>query len=352
MPNRSNARRVVFAAVALFSISMMFGGADASPITVNGAGSTFVQPIMAQWASDYAKSGHGEISYQSVGSGAGITAVEAGQVDFGATDKPLDTKELSKYGLIQFPVVVGAVVPVFNLPGIGNGGLRFSGKVLADIFQKKITRWNDKEIQALNDKVKLPDLAITVVHRSDGSGTTYNFVDFLAKSSPEWRQALGIGLTVAWPTGLAGNGNAGVSEYVQHTLGSLGYVEFAYAVQNKLTYGSVQNSYRIATTPTPETMQAAAGTVDWQQTESFAAMMTNIGGALAYPITATSFVLMPKAPADKARSDAAINFFRWVFTNGEDAATKLHFVALPYKLVTQIEAYWAKTMPPARASER
>ena len=349
MPNRSNTSRVVFAAVALLS---MLANAEAAPLTVNGAGSTFVQPIMAQWAKDYAKAGHGEIAYQSVGSGAGITAVEAGQVDFGASDKPLDPKELSKYDLIQFPVIVGAVVPVFNLPGIGNGGLRFSGKVLADIFQKKITRWNDKAIQELNDKVKLPDMAITVVHRSDGSGTTYNFVDFLAKSSPEWRQSLGISLTVAWPTGLAGNGNAGVSDYVQHTPGALGYVEYAYALQNKLTYGSVQNNYRIALTPTPETMQAAAGTVDWQQTESFAAMMTNVGGPLAYPITATSFVLMPKNPADKARSEAALSFFRWAFENGEDAAIKLHFVVLPFKLVNQIETYWTKELPPARTSQR
>jgi phosphate transport system substrate-binding protein len=177
-------------------------------------------------------------------------------------------------------------------------------------------------------------------------------VDFLAKSSPAWRQALGVGLTVAWPTGLAGNGNAGVSEYVKHTPGSLGYVEYTYALQNKLTFGAVENAYRIATTPTPETMQAAAGTVDWQQSKAFAATMTNIGGALAYPVTATSFILMPKAPKDRARSDATKAFFRWVFSNGDEAATKLNFVALPYKLVTQIESYWAKELPQARTSER
>lgn len=348
MSDRSLMRNIC-TAVALL---MLYESASAATVTVNGAGSTFVQPIMAQWAKDYAAAGHGEISYQSVGSGAGITAVEAGQVDFGATDKPLDLKELSKFGLIQFPIVVGAVVPVFNLPGIGDGGLRFSGKVLADIFQKKITRWNDKAIQDLNSKVKLPDMPITVVHRSDGSGTTYNFVDFLAKSSPDWRKSLGIGLVVAWPTGLAGNGNAGVSEYVKNTPGSLGYVEYAYALQNKLTYGSVENGYRISTVPTPETMQAAAGTVDWQQAQSFAAMMTNVGGPLAYPITATSFVLMPKAPKDGARSDATLAFFRWAFVNGEESATKLHFVALPYKLVNQIEAYWTAQLPPVRTSGR
>ena len=314
----------------------------ASAGTIIGAGSTFVQPIVAKWAEDYARTHKDTVQYQGVGSGAGIAAIEAGAVDFGATDKPLDAKELEKFGLVQFPIVVGAVVPVFNLPGIPEGKLRFSGQLLADIFLGKVTRWDAPEIKALNSRIDLPSRPITIVHRSDGSGTTYNWTDFLAKSSKEWQSRIGVGLTVAWPAGLAGKGNAGIAENVQRTPGAIGYVEAAYARRNKLNFGQVENSYRLAMSPTAEALEAAAATVDWKRHEHFSALMTNAGGPGAYPVAATTFILMPKAPKDRARSQAALAFFRWALEEGEKQATDLNFVPLPQNLIALIEAYWTR----------
>ncbi len=318
-------------------------------VAISGAGSTFVQPIMDRWAQDYAKAGRDTVSYQSVGSGAGIQAIEAGSVDFGASDKPLSPHELQQFGLFQFPIVVGAIVPVVNLPGIVAGQLHFSGSVLARIYSGAIHRWDAPEIQDLNPRMKLPGIPIRVAHRSDGSGTTYNWTDFLARSDSQWRDTIGVGLSVKWPAGeLAGNGNAGVVEAVKQTPGAIGYVEYAFAIKSGLAWGQVQNIYHITLPPTAETIQAAAATVDWKLYPDFSVLMTNAGGADAYPIAATTFILMPKKTRDMAKTKAVLAFFRWALENGDRQAEELHFVALPSNLIALIEAYWAKQTSAAR----
>jgi phosphate transport system substrate-binding protein len=325
---------------------------SAATAGVSGAGSTFVAPIITKWADDYAKISGVRIEYQSVisgvkveyqpvGSGAGIQKIKAGEVDFGASDKPLDPTQLAKVGLCQFPIVIGGVAPVVNLPGIGPDKLKFSGKLLAAIYLGKIAHWDDQEIRRLNANLTLPHTPITVVHRSDGSGTTYNWVDFLAKTSPDWKSKVGVGLSVKWPVGLGGNGNAGVAAAVLRTNGAIGYVEYAYAVQNKLVDGQVQNAFALYITPSAETFQAAAASVDWSQHPDFSVVMTNLGGPTAYPITATTFILMYKSPKDPKRSAAALSFFKWALERGDKQAEDLHYVSLPPNLIIQIEKYWA-----------
>ena len=307
---------------------------------IRGAGSTFVAPVMFKWAEHYAATAHNRIEYQSVGSSAGIEQVEAGAVDFGATDKPLDPWELSKFGLCQFPVVIGAIVPIANLPGVAQGRLKFSGKLLADIFMGKIKEWDDPAIRSVNADLNLPHMPIIVVHRSDGSGTTYNWVDFLAKSNAEWRNKIGVGLTVNWPVGLAGNGNAGVATAVRQNLGSIGYVEFAYALKDNLAYGQLQNAYGFWVAPTSQAFEANSITINWRLHQDFSTLMTNAGGPLAYPAVAASFIVMPRAPKDAARGRATLAFFKWVFEQGGQDATDLHYVVLPPTLVLLIEDYW------------
>lgn len=333
--------RCFFASMVLAG-SLLSAASPAAAENITGAGSTFVQPILTKWTADYSKRGSGTVAYQAVGSSAGIEAIQAGKVDFGATDKPLSPADVDKYGLIQFPVVVGAVVPVFNLPGISAGKIRFSGHVLADIFQKKITRWNDAAIAALNPRVQLPAMPITVVHRSDGSGTSYNFTDFLALSSKDWRDNVGVGLTVNWPTGLGGKGNGGVAELVRNTAGAIGYVEYSYALQNKLAHAQVLNTFGLTVSPSPETIEAAASTVDWSLTKHFSALMTNARGTNAYPIAASTFVLMRKNPTDKARNGAVLRFFNWTLEEGEQQAADLNYVAIPPKTVFRIKSYWSQ----------
>lgn len=308
---------------------------------VHGAGSTFVAPVLTKWAEDYSKASGVKIAYDIVGSGAGIKAIEAGTVDFGATDKPLDPAELAKYGLCQFPLVVGGIVPVYNLPGIASGKLRFSGQVLADIYLNKIKSWDDPEIKQLNPTVKLPAMAIAVVHRSDSSGTTYNWTDFLAKGNADWKSRFGAALAPNWPIGAGGNGNAGVADAVIHTPGSIGYVEYSFAVQKNMSFGQVENVYHLMIMPSPDAFQSAAAGVQWKYYPDFSALMTNGGGGTSYPITATTFILMYKNPKVPARSEAALKFFDWAMTNGDKQAADLNYVALPSNLITLIQAYWA-----------
>jgi len=249
-----------------FALALWVGIAPATAqVNVEGAGSTFVAPIIDKWAADYGRQTGVTITYQSVGSGAGIEKIKAGEVDFGASDKPLDPSELARLGLCQFPVVIGGVVPVVNLPGVAPGKIKFSGTLLAEIFMGKVKRWDDPAIHAINADLNLPALPITVVHRSDGSGTTYNWVDYLAKTNADWRKTVGVGLTVNWPTGIAGNGNAGVASAVQQTRGALGYVEYAYALQNRLAYGQIANAHELFVSPNADSFQAAAETVDWRR---------------------------------------------------------------------------------------
>jgi phosphate transport system substrate-binding protein len=306
--------------------------------TVTGAGSTFVYPVLSAWASDYAKQTGTKVNYQSIGSGGGIAQVKAGTVDFGATDQPLDSDELAAGNLAQFPLVVGGIVPVVNLTGIEPGKLRLTGPLLADIFLGNVTKWNDPAIVKANPGVNLPDAQIAVVHRSDGSGTTFNFTHYLSQVSPAWKAGPGEGKTVAWPTGVGGKGNEGAAAYVKQLPNSIGYVEYAYVLQNKMNYAALQNSAGNFVLPSAETFSSAASTADWKNAKDFNLVMTNAPGANAYPITASVFVLVP-TNKDPGKTKAALDFFRYALEQGREQANKLDYVPLPTDLVQQIEAY-------------
>jgi len=306
---------------------------------VTGAGSTFVYPVLSAWAADYQKQSGARINYQSIGSGAGISQVKAGTVDFGATDQPLASDELAAAGLAQFPIVIGGIVAVVNLPGLNPGQLKLTGPLLADIYAGKVRSWSDPAIVKINPGVKLPGANIAVVHRSDGSGTSFNFTHYLSQVSPAWKSGPGEGKTVSWPTGVGGKGNEGVAGYVKQIPNSIGYVEYAYVVQNGMNYAALQNAAGAFVSPSAETFSNAAESADWANAQDFNLVMTNAAGPNAYPITATTFILMPKQPKDKARSDAALSFFRYALGQGQPQAQKLDYVPLPGALVKQIETY-------------
>jgi phosphate transport system substrate-binding protein len=331
--------RPIVAAVAVALLAMA-GGARA--MDISGAGSTFVYPVLAKWAADYANKTGNHINYQSIGSGGGIAQIKAATVDFGATDKPLDPDTLAKLGLGQFPLVIGGIVPVVNLDGVAPGQLRLSGPVIADIYLGKIKSWNDPAIQSLNPGLKLPDTKISVVHRSDGSGTTFNFASFLAKVSPEWKSKVGADTALSWPTGIGGKGNEGVAAYTKQIKGAIGYVEYAYVLQNHMNYAIVQNAAGKFVKPDAHSFQDAAATADWVHAKDFYLIMTNAPGADAYPIAATVFILMYKTPKDASRQKATLDFFAWAMRSGQADAESLDYVPLPQSLVTQIAAYWTR----------
>ena len=313
------------------------GGQGAAGVT--GAGSTFVYPVLSAWAADYRKQGGADINYQSIGSGGGIAQVKAGTVDFGATDQPLASDDLAKSNLAQFPIVVGGIVPVVNIAGIPAGKLKLTGALLADIYAGKVKNWNDPAIVQLNPGVNLPGAAIAVVHRSDGSGTTFNFTHYLSQVSPTWKSGPGEGKTVNWAAGVGGKGNEGVAAYVKQLPNSLGYVEYAYVMQNKMAYALLQNSAGNFVAPSAAAFAAAAQTADWSHAQDFNLVMTNASGAQAYPIAASTFILLPKQPKDKAKSQSAIAFFKYALEKGTAQANKLDYVPLPGPLVQQIETY-------------
>jgi len=307
-----------------------------------GAGSTFVNPIMVKWAAAYeAKTGN-KVSYQSVGSGVGITQVRREAVDFGASDMPLKPMELDRLGMAQFPLVIGGVVPVVHLEGIKPGDMRFTGAVLADIYLGNIRFWNDRAIQKINPTLKLPDMPITVVHRVDGSGTTFNWTNFLSKISSKWKDAVGEGTSVQWPAGLGGKGNEGVAALVDMTSGSIGYLEYAYAVQKKdtIAYCLVENEAGNFVIPNALTFTAAASGANWDNAKDFYLLMTNAPGEQAYPITATVFVLMYKQSKSPESAAIAMDFFKWALENGQEQADSLDYVPLPPDLVQKVEGYW------------
>jgi len=306
---------------------------------ITGAGSTFVYPVLSAWAADYQKHSGTSVNYQSIGSGGGISQVEAGTVDFGATDQPLKSDELAKNGLAQFPVVVGGIVPVVNIAGLASGKLKLTGPVLADIYQGKIKSWNDPVIAKLNPGLNLPNAAIATVHRSDGSGTTFNFTHYLSQVSPAWKSGPGEGKTVAWTGGVGGKGNEGVAAYVKQLPNSIGYVEYAYVMQNGMTCALLQNAAGNFVAPSADSFAAAAATADWAHAPDFNLVMTNAAGANAYPIAASTFILLHKQPKDKAKSNAAIAFFKYALEHGQGQAKKLDYVPLPDALVKQIETY-------------
>ena len=328
-----------FASVLVLGAGFAFSTATIAA-EITGAGATFPYPVYAKWAEAYkAKTGIG-MNYQSIGSGGGIKQIKAKTVDFGASDKPLTPAELDKDGLMQFPTVVGGIVPVYNIPGVASGALRLNGKVLADIFIGKIQKWNSPEIVALNKGVNLPNMPITIVHRSDGSGTTFVFTNYLAKVSPEWKEKVGNDSSVAWPAGVGGKGNEGVASFVQRIKGAIGYVEYAYAKENKIAYGLMQNRDGLFVSPDDKTFQAAAASADWEHAPGFYEILTDEPGKASWPITGATFILMHKIQDKPANAKEVLKFFDWAYTNGDKLAEQLEYVPLPDSVTKIINKAW------------
>ncbi|MEO6967552.1 MAG: phosphate ABC transporter substrate-binding protein PstS [Rhodanobacteraceae bacterium] len=327
------------ARLATFAMAAALG-VTAHAADITGAGSTFVYPVLSKWSAAYSAQTGNHINYQSIGSGGGIAQIKAGTVDFGASDKPLSESELQQAGLGQFPVVIGGIVPVINVAGLAPGQLKLDGAALAKIYLGDIKSWNDPAIAALNPGVNLPDGRITVVHRSDGSGTTFNFTDYLSKVDPQWKTKVGEGTSVQWPVGVGGKGNEGVSAYVKQIKGSIGYVEYAYALQNKMSYALLRNSSGKYVQPNLDSFAAAAATADWAHAKDFNLVMTNAAGADAFPIAATTWVIMYKHPKNAANSKVAFDFFKWSLEHGQPQAQALDYVPLPASLVARVENYW------------
>lgn len=312
----------------------------AHAVDVTGAGSSFVFPVISKWSQDYSKNSPNRINYQSIGSGGGIAQIKAATVDFGASDAPMSAEDLAAAGLGQFPSVIGGIVPIVNVEGVESGKLKLDGPSLAKIFLGEIKKWNDPALVALNPGLTLPDTAITVVRRSDGSGTTYNFTNYLSKVSPEFNEKLKFGSTVQWPVGVGGKGNEGVSAYVKQIKGSIGYVEHSYATTNKLAYTQLKNAAGKFITPDAKAFAAAADTADWASAKDFGLIMTNAPGEAAWPITATTWIIMYKQAKNEEKSKAAFDFFKWSLENGQKQAEELEYVALPKSLVERVENYW------------
>ncbi len=308
---------------------------------ITGAGATFPFPVYSKWADAYKKETGNGLNYQSIGSGAGIKQIQAKTVTFGATDAPLKAEQLEKDGLVQWPMVMGAIVPVVNLEGVKPGELVFDGETLGNIYLGKITKWDDPAIAKLNPKLKLPTDAITVVRRSDGSGTTFNFTDYLSKSNADWKSKVGSGTAVEWPAGVGAKGNEGVAGNISQTKNSIGYVEYAYAKQNKLTYAAMINKAGKTVQPTVEAFQAAASNADWSKAPGYYLILTDQPGEASWPITAATFILMHKEPADKAASAEAVKFFKWAFAKGGKMAEELDYIPMPDSVVKLIEKTWS-----------
>ena len=330
-------QRRTFIAVGL-AAALLAAPAFAADIT--GAGATFPYPIYAKWADAYKKSTGVGLNYQSIGSGGGIKQITAKTVDFGASDAPLKAEDLEKNGLIQFPAIMGGVVPVYNIRGIEAGKIRLTGPVLADIYLGKLAKWNDPAIAKLNAGVKLPDQAISVVHRSDGSGTTFLFTNYLAKVSPDWQSSVGEGTAVKWATGVGGKGNEGVANYVARIDGAIGYVEYAYAKQNKLTHALMSNKDGQFVAPEDDSFKAAAAGADWAKAPGMYLILTDQPGAKSWPITGASFILMHKVQEKPENAKEVLRFFDWSFKNGNGMASELDYVPMPDAVVKLIQSQW------------
>ena len=326
---------------AIVAAGLVAASTSAFAADITGAGATFPFPLYSKWADAYKKETGNGLNYQSIGSGAGIKQIQAKTVTFGATDAPLKAEQLEKEGLVQWPMVMGAIVPVVNLEGVKSGELVFDGETLANIYLGKITKWDDPAIAKLNPKLKLPSAAITVVRRSDGSGTTFVFTDYLSKVSSEWKAKAGSGTAVEWPTGVGAKGNEGVAGNIGQTKNSIGYVEYAYAKQNKLTYGGLINKAGKAVQPTIAAFQAAAANADWAKAPGYYIVLSDQPGETSWPITAATFILMHKNPADKAAAKEAIKFFKWAFEKGDKMAEELDYIPMPESVVKLIEKTWS-----------
>jgi phosphate transport system substrate-binding protein len=326
---------------AIVAAGLVAASTSAFAADITGAGATFPFPIYSKWADAYKKETGNGLNYQSIGSGAGIKQIQAKTVTFGATDMPLKADTLEKDGLVQWPMVMGAIVPVVNLEGIKPGELVFDGATLAGIYLGKITKWDDPAIAKLNPKLKLPSDAITVVRRSDGSGTTFNFTDYLSKANDEWKTKVGSGTAVEWPAGVGAKGNEGVAGNISQTKNSIGYVEYAYAKQNKLTYTALVNKSGKTVQPSVAAFQAAAANADWAKAPGYYLILTDQPGEASWPITAATFILMHRENTDKAAAAEAVKFFKWAFAKGDKMAEELDYIPMPDAVVKLIEKTWS-----------
>jgi phosphate transport system substrate-binding protein len=338
-----NLLKIAVAAGALAAASTI----AAVAADISGAGATFPYPIYAKWADTYKKETGVGLNYQSIGSGGGIKQIQAKTVTFGASDMPLKAEELQKSGLVQFPTVLGGVVPVVNLDGVAPGDITIDGPTLGKIFLGEVKTWNDPAIQKLNPSAKLPSQAIAVVHRSDGSGTTFIFTDYLSKTSADWKSKVGANTAVEWPVGIGAKGNEGVANNVAQTKGSIGYVEYAFAKQNKLTTTKLVNKDGKAVAPTADAFQAAAASADWNGTPGFGVILTNEAGANSWPISGATFILIHKQPQDPVAASEALKFFAWAYAKGGKMAEDLDYVPLPAKVVAAIQKVWASDIKDA-----
>ncbi len=333
-------QNIIVAAAATLAVN----SAMASSESLNGAGGTAIYPVLTQWADAYHKNTGTAVNYQAIGSGGGIKQIEGKTVTFANSDMPLTPDQLSANGLVQFPAVIIGITPVVNLPGIKPGQLIFSGPVLADIYLGKIKHWNDPAIRALNPHVHLPALAITTVHRADGSGTTFNFTNYLSKVSPEWKKTVGSNTAVSWPgQGVAGKGNAGVASYVQRIKGAVGYVEYAYTMQTHMTYARMKNEAGDIVTPGIKTFQADAANANFSHTKDFYLILTNQPGRESWPITAATYILMRK-DVPKQKNEQVLQFCGWFLNHGQRYAENLDYVPLPGRTINLIQNYWKQEL--------
>ena len=337
-------RRALLATTAAFAVSATALAAD-----ISGAGATFPYPVYSKWADAYKKQTGVGLNYQSIGSGGGIKQIKAKTVTFGASDMPLKPDELKEAGLVQFPMIIGGVVPVVNIKGVGAGQLTLDGPTLASMYLGEITKWNDARIKKLNPKLALPDLAIAPIYRSDGSGTNFLFTDYLSKESPKFKDAVGAATSVQWPSGIGAKGNEGVANMTTQTAGAVGYVEFAYAKQNMMASALLVNKSGKAVAPKAEAFQAAASNADWKNAPGYYLILTDQPGAASWPITGASFILIYGTPPDTAAAGEALKFFDWAYKNGAAMAAELDYVPLPKPLIEQVRATWKaqiKGVPP------
>ena len=337
-------KKMIFAAAMIATGAMSTAPLAQAAATINGAGATFPYPVYSQWAHDYNKETGVKLNYQAIGSGGGIKQIKAKTVDFGASDAPLKAADLDKFGLMQFPMIMGGVVPVVHIKGIKAGQLKLSASNLADIYLGKITKWNDARITANNKGLKLPAQDITVVHRSDGSGTTWIFTNYLTKISAEWAKTLGNAKAVAWPVGLGGKGNQGVAAFVSKVNGSIGYVEYAYALQNHMASILLQNYNGGYVAPTAANFQAAAAGADWSHAKGYYIVLTAQPGATSWPITGASFILLYKTQTNPAQAKEVLKFYNWSYKNGAKAAEKLDYVPMPEAVAKMVRATWKSVL--------
>ena len=329
--------KTMLASAAMVAVSWT----ASSAADLSGAGSTFVYPVLAKWADAYKKETNIGLNYQSIGSGGGIKQIKAKTVVFGATDAPLSGKDLDESGLAQFPIIMGGIVPVVNIDGVKPGDLVIDGPTLAKIYLGEIKKWDDPALAKLNPGAKLPSTAIALVHRSDGSGTTFNFTYYLSEVSPDWKSKVGTNTAVQWPGGIGAKGNEGVANNVCQTKGSIGYVEYAYAKQNKLTFTKMVNKAGKTVSPTSESFQAGAANADWKSQPGYGVILANQPGDTSWPITASTWILVHKNPADPVALSEALKFFAWSYAKGQDAAKSLDYIPMPAPVVSDIEKMWA-----------